>query len=343
MRTNTTRRTIAAAVIALAALAACGDSSDTEVGGGPVTGPVFTDDASSDAPEEGAEAAPGMAWRTVDVVDPTRPTDEVLDADGNVALDAADTRTIGVELLYTGADGGGEGAGARYTTARPLVLWMKGLGGRAEVGDPILQALYEAGYIVAAPNSPEVSAPAASAADFPELPADVSVVLDALLHPADGVADDLAPHIRTDQIGLGGHSIGSTAVRAAAFHDCCRDGRVGAVVSVGSHTAWKFGDSEFDYSGTPLLLVVGDADAISPLEQSEIILAQAAEPTRLLVLPDADHFEPVYDGRATEVGARTIEAVVTFFDSHLRLAGDTSVLEEFASTLPGGTWRSPAS
>lgn len=340
MRTFRTRQRTAAVALALALVAACGSDTGPDLDAGTPVGP--TEGTAPDRSEDPDEAPPGMAWRTVEVVDTTRTTDEVLDADGNVVLDAAATRTIGVELLYAGADGGGEDAVPSYETARPLVLWMKGLGGRSEVGDPILQALYESGYIVAAPNSPEVSAPAASAADFPELPADVSVVLDALLHPADGVADDLAPHIRTAQIGLGGHSIGSTAVRAAAFHDCCRDDRVGAVVSVGSHTAWKFGDSEFDYSGTPLLLVVGDADAISPLEQSEIILAQAAEPTRLLVLPDADHFEPVYDGRATEVGARTIEAIIAFYDAHLRMDGATSGLEDFAVDLPDGTWRSPA-
>lgn len=340
MGTTRIQRAIALSSITVAALAGCGDSSETTIATETTLGPRDAPSSTAAGIDDTADET-GMAWRTVEVVDPTRPTDEVLAPDGSVVLEAADSRTIEVELLYEGTDGGGEGAGAADVDARPLVLWMNGLGGQAEVGDPILQALYEAGYVVAAPNSPEVSAPASSAADFPELPADISVVLDALFHPADGVADDLAPHVVSDGVGLIGHSIGSSAVRAAAFHDCCRDDRVAAVVSIGSNTGFRFGDTEFDYSGTPLLLVVGDADEISSLEQSELILAEAAEPTRLLVLPGADHFEPVYGGPESEAGSRTIEAVVTFFDAHVGSAG-TAALEGFGADLPDGTWRSPA-
>lgn len=330
---------LAVLTTSLVSIGACGADDETSTVDAPTSlGPKMTDaTTTTTAPTE-----PGRAWRTVEVVDPDRGTDEVVNADGEVVLDAADTRTIPVELIYEGIDGGGEDAAPSDTAPRPLVVWMNGLGGRAAPEDPLLVALYEAGYIVAAPNSPEVSAPASSPADFPELPADVRVVVDAILHPADGVADDLAANVVSSEIGLAGHSIGSSAVLASAFHDCCRDPRVGAAVAIGANTGFRFGDTDFDYSGTPLLLVNGDADQISPLAESEKILAASSDPTRLLVVPGADHFEPVYGGADTDAGSLTIDAIVGFLDVHLAGRQDVGFLADFAATLPAGSWRTPA-
>ncbi len=329
-------RPLAVLATFLLALGACGSNSDASTSAGPST---IT--APDDTPTDADSSAAGMAWRTVEVVDPTRATDEIVDADGETVLEGADTRTIPVELLYEGADGGGENARAASGEARPLVVWMNGLGGAAAPGDPLLLALYNAGFTVAAPNSPEVSAPASSAADFPELPADATAVVDAILHPADGVADDLAAVTASDRIAITGHSIGASAALATAFHDCCRDERISAVIAFGATTGFRFGETDFDYSGTPLLLVHGDADQIAPLAESETILGDAAEPTRLLVLPDADHFDPVY-GADTPSWPTVPDAVITFLDTYLADTAAPSSLEAFGATLPDGSWRSPA-
>jgi predicted dienelactone hydrolase len=302
--------------------------------------------ADEPAPPQPIEAPPekvadtGLAWRTIDVVDPTRPTDEVVDGEGAVVLAGSSKRTIPVEVVYEGADGGGEDAIGAAGPARPLVIWMNGLGGRAAAGDPLLLALFEAGYTVAAPNSPEISAPASSPADFPELPADASVVIDALVDPADGVADDLASLVDPDRIGMAGHSIGASAVLGSVFHDCCRDDRVSAAVTFGASTAFRFDDTDYDFGGTPLLLVHGDDDKLFPVSESESILAGADAGSHLLVLPGSDHFTPVH-GDDTDAGATTARrTVIAFFDVHLAGTADVASLDDFASTLPDGMWRS---
>ena len=177
----------------------------------PATEPPATDPPPTEPPPTEPPSEPAaIGWRTIDVVDPTRPTDEVV-REGSVVLEASDSRTIPVEIVYPGGGEGGQGSPPADVTARPLVVWINGLGGLAAPGDPLLLALYEAGFIVAAPNSPEVSAPAGQFNDVPELPADVTAVIDALLDPNDGVADDLGASIDADRIGVAGHSVGAGA------------------------------------------------------------------------------------------------------------------------------------
>jgi dienelactone hydrolase len=288
-----------------------------------------------------ADDAPdtGLAWRTIEVVDPTRPTDEVVDSEGAIVLEASNDRTIPVAVLYEGANGGGEDAVAAEAPARPLVIWMNGLGGEAAAGDPLLLDLYEAGYIVAAPNSPEISAPASSAADFPELPADATVVIDAIVDPSDGVADDLSALVDPARIGMAGHSIGTTAVFGTAFHDCCRDERVTAAVAFGASTVFRLDDTDFDVAGTPLLLVHGESDQIFPVQESETILAEADPESHLLVLPGADHFEPVYGDDTSAAATTARRTVIAFLDVHLAGTADPAALDDFTSTLPVGMWR----
>jgi dienelactone hydrolase len=264
----------------------------------------------STAVDEGA-----VAWTTIDIVDATRSTDEVLGPHGVVLLTASPTRTIPTVLLYPGRDGGGEGAAPAQVGPRPLVVWLNGLGGRATAGDPLLLALYEAGYIVAAPNTPEIAAPVGHAGGYVHLPDDTSAVIDALIRPDDGVADELAAIVAPRRIGVVGHSIGGSGVYGVAFHDCCRDDRISAA-AVFAPPRFDFEGGDFQFSGLPLLIIHGSADHIIALDQSESA-RDRAENALLVVLTEADHFQPVYGNERPDVLALSEALLTTFLDVHL--------------------------
>ena len=200
---------------------------DDSLGAPVVTGTpettAVTAPTSSGGPTTIAASGKGLAWRFVTVVDPTRPAVEVRDLDGNVVLEDVTSRAIPTVVVYEGADGGGEDA--EFAHLQALTAGDLGEGPRRNADPPwaILSALVEAGYVVAAPNSPDVSGRRARLSAYREQPGDVTAVLDALLDPSDGVADDLAGLIDEDRIAVAGHSIGASAALAGVFHECCRD------------------------------------------------------------------------------------------------------------------------
>lgn len=267
------------------------------------------------APSTTAADEVAMAWTTIDIVDATRATDAVLGPEGVVLLTASPTRTIPTVMLYPGRDGGGEGARPAQVGPRPLVVWLNGLGGRAAPGDPLLLALYEAGYIVAAPNIVEIAAPVGHGGGYVHEPGDVSAVIDALTRPDDGVFDDLAPIVDPQRIGVVGHSIGGSGVYGVAFHDCCRDDRISAA-AVFAPPRIDFEGGEFRFSGLPLLIVHGSADQVIALDQSESVRDEA-EDALLVLLIDADHFQPVYGAERPEALALSGGLLTTFLDVHV--------------------------
>lgn len=275
--------------------------------------PATAGTSSTAAPTTTAAGDTDIAWMTIEVVDASRPTAEVLGPDGGVVLAASPQRVIPTELVYPGRDGGGENATPAGVPPRPLVLWLNGLGGRATAGDPLLLALLDAGYIVAAPNVAEISEPVAFPGGFTQIPGDARAVLDALIDPGDGVADDLAPLIDPERVGLAGHSIGAFGVLGAAYHDCCRDERIDAVAVFAPPSGADFGGGEFRYDGTPLLIIHGGADQISPLEQSRELLRNTTNGL-LVSQPDADHFQPVYGNDRPDILEQSAALLTTFFD-----------------------------
>lgn len=283
---------------------------------------------------------PSLAWRSVELVDASRPSGEILDADGNVTFEGSDSRSIPTVILYPGTDGGGPDVPVADTPPRPLAIYLKGFGGLNGPTDPLLVKLAEAGYIVAAPNIREVSEPVNYLPGYVEQPGDARFVIDALTDPDDGFVDDLAPLIDPMRIGLVGHSIGNTAAFGLAFHDCCRDDRVDAVVAFGANPNRGLDESDFEFAGTPLLLIYGSNDEIAPAELGTGILDVAQPPSHLLILPGADHFQPVYgdgDGDRSATTAATVG--VGFLD--LQVAG-TSTQEDFndlTASLESGTWQ----
>jgi pimeloyl-ACP methyl ester carboxylesterase len=351
VRTAPRRWRIASAVLVVSVAAGCGSGGTNETGGESSAGvsattietptapstrsstttttvragtPATTSSTESNQPRSTESTAAststlaqdvGMAWTVIDVVDDARTTAELLGPDGSVVLAASPTRTIPTVLLYPGRSGGGEAATAAQVEPRPLVVWMNGLGGRATAEDPLLLALYEAGYVVAAPNIPEIAEPVAHPGGYVHQPADVSAVIDALSAPVGGVPDGLAAVVDAERIGVVGHSIGGSGVYGAAFHDCCRDERIAAAAVLAAPRI-DFDGGGFRFSGVPLLIIHGSADQVIAPEQSEMVRNEA-EDAVLAILNDADHFQPVYGLDRPDVLALTEELLRAFLDVHV--------------------------
>jgi len=86
-----------------------------------------------------------------------------------------------------------------------------------------------------------------------------------------------------------GFSFGaSTGMRA-----CCPESRVSYLISLGTPTSvegriyhYKF----LDQCTKPKLFVSGDRDQYGPVRELEQIVAHAADPKKLVIVPNADHF-----------------------------------------------------
>jgi alpha/beta superfamily hydrolase len=90
-----------------------------------------------------------------------------------------------------------------------------------------------------------------------------------------------------------GFSFGaSTGLRA-----CCSESRVPYLISLGTPTSaegrvyhYKF----LDECRKPKLFVSGDRDQYGPVTELERLVAHAADPKKIVIVPDADHF---FDGQ----------------------------------------------
>lgn len=357
------RTQVMAALVVALVLVACGSDGDDD--GGAVGSTAPADDVagstavSSTMPPSTAETTPptevattaapptttgepSVAWRTAELTDADRPSSPIFDVDGNLAFEGDDRRSIPTVILYPGVDGGGQDAPVADTAGRPLVVYLKGFGGRNGPTDPLLVRLAEAGYIVAAPDIREVSAPVNHVPGYVEQPGDARFVIDALTDPDDGFVDDLAPVVDPGRVGLVAHSIGAAGAFGLAYHDCCRDDRVDAVVAFGANPDLSPAEGDLEFAGTPLLLVYGSNDEISPVAFGVSALDVAEPPSHLLTLPGADHFQPVYGDGVGGDGDRAAETAATvgigFLDLHV--AGTTAQVEfdELTGSLEPGMW-----
>lgn len=267
-----------------------------------------------------------LAARTEVLVDERRPTVERRDSDGNVVLEARIDRQLPVTFLNLTEE-----------SARPLVVWLHGLGGSAVPEAPLVTHLAEAGYVVAILNQPETSNPANIIAGYPLLPGDVGAVLDGIGDPDDGFADDIASVIDLDRTAVAGHSIGATGVLAMTANTCCADDRIDAGVTFGANLGAPFAGGEYRFSPVPLLLVNGTEDVLADHAEAEAVVAAANGNVSLLSLDGADHFTPVHGNAGYPDAQLAREAVTAFLDVHVAGTAEPETLEPFALTVSPGS------
>lgn len=286
------------------ALSGCSDA-----GGADASTPSTAADTTATTPAPGGYA---VGRRSIELVDPTRPTD----ADPNRDLPAEPDRTLPVLLLYPAA---GEVPAATEPVddavvadgTFPLVVFSHGWTASGPAYERRIQEWARDGYIVAAPTFPLSSGAGGVLRDYRNQPADVSFVIDELLALPDD--DPLAGHVDGDAIAAAGHSLGAITTIGVGLNSCCDDERLDAAVEL-SGVRLPFPDGDFDdLTRVPFLAVHGAEDAVVPVSGSDTLFADAPGPAAYLRLPEGDHAAYLFaDGPFVD------SVVLAFLDLYLR-------------------------
>ena len=304
-------RRLVALLLSLSLLGAC-----SSTGSDPLAAPTTTTSLGTTTTLAPQPAEFAVGRRTLELVDPSRPTD----ADPGRNRPALPDRTLPVLLLYPAA-----GALVSPTTPAddavpadgtfPLVVFSHGWTASGPVYEGRLQEWARAGYVVAAPTFPLSSGQGGVLADYVNQPGDVSFVIDQLTSlPAD---DPLAGHVDADAIAAAGHSLGAITTLGVSLNSCCGDDRIDAAVEL-SGIRLPFPGGDFDDLGqVPFLAVHGAADKTVPVMGSDRLFDEAPGPAYYLRFPDAGHSDYlVADGDLVD------QAVIAFLDRYLKGDGD---------------------
>jgi dienelactone hydrolase len=323
------RRALAGTACALLVAGACSSGDDDT-----------SDDGQGGSGEAAATPDPADATgpfatgrRTLTLVDPSRPTDEVPGVSP-----ARPDRTIEVEVVYP-AEGepgpeptvpGGFG-GAAVEDAPPaegeypLVVFAHGFNGLGRFFLGYAEGWARAGYVVALPTFPLSRNGVRIGADVQNQPGDVSFVIDELSALDDD--DPLAGHVDVENIAVGGHSLGGVTVLGAAYNSCCVDERIDATIQVsGGPLPFEGGTYDGDPE-RPMLLVHGTADETAPVAVGDAVFDMFAIPIWYLRIEGATH-SGVFGGEAGELFD---EATLAFLAAELR--DDDDALQAMAASV----------
>ncbi len=294
------RLATAALLAGTALLAACGGSSRPRLSAGAprtpaaVTIPTSTSAATTTIAStiRTTTTRVGRPWTGVgtillDVVDPTRPTVQ----HGRTLSPSRHLPTL-VRYPAVGPAGGAEVAGAPAAHGSwPLVIFAHGYNVTPATYSHLLHAWADAGFVVAAPAFPlETAGGPLDENDLDNEPADISVVITAVLARSAAATGPLAHLVAPSHIAVTGHSDGAEAALAAAYvHG---DHRIGPVISMSAQGI--LGGPHPD-PAHPLLVVQGTADTINPPARGDAVYAAAGRPRFELHLLGGGHLPPIAD------------------------------------------------
>ena len=230
--------------------------------------------------------------------DATRQTE----ANGDVP--ATDGRELPVAIYYP-APGAADGVVRTNTSILrdrvwPLLVFVHGTSMTGERYEELTAAMASAGYVVVSPTFPGTSADAPGGPNpalYAGQPADVSYVITRMLEISARPEGPLAGRLDPSSVGVFGQSTGGD-VAMALTHECCRDDRVRAVAALAGTQYLRPGQPNFPIEGyfasptVPLLLIHGDADAITPYGDSGLAYEQAPSPKFRATMLGADHLQP---------------------------------------------------
>jgi predicted dienelactone hydrolase len=167
----------------------------------------------------------------------------------------------------------------------------------------IAEALARRGFIVAAPNFPLTNLTAPGGPWLPDVtnqPGDVRFVLDQLVALSNTAGSWLAGGVDERRIGAQGLSLGGLTTLLATYNPRLRDRRIRAAFTMAPYSCPL--TRKLLRSSRPLVLVNGDHDLITPLEQNAgRTFVRGRMPRRLITLAGATHtaFTGLINGPAT--------------------------------------------
>lgn len=317
-------RRLGALVLVIGALGAACSRSDQSSSADPAPSRPVDEQviasSSTTAPVDPAACGPGVAGAaskagTIGAYEVGRDERTVVDPSRSVVASglweerAAPERTLPVVILYPSAPEDGP---------FPIIMYSHGIGSAGTERNDTLERWASAGFVVVAPTFP-LSSWTNDPSDMMNQPADVAFVLEAVRAAGAGSGPDAGTDVlnglvRTDCVGLAGHSLGGFTTMAAAFDACCTSIRPTALVDIaGLFVAETAGGSLADMDPLPTLLVHGTLDRTLAVTMSESTRDLLAGPTWYLNFPDGDH----NDMFRTPKVAVLDDAVVSFLTAWL--------------------------
>jgi len=238
----------------------------------------------------------GVGVRTVNVIDPARPTP----ARGSSPAHAG--RNLVTTILYPAnvSPTSGEVADAAASSSGPfpLVVFAHGFAVTPETYRVLLDEWVAAGYVVAAPEFPLSSADGSgppSRADLAEQPGDLAATIGFVAAAADDPNSWLSGLVDPTRIAEAGQSDGGSTVAAATLNSAAHDPRVTAAMTLSGAELTLPGGSYGHRANVPLLVVQGDRDPTNPPSAGAAIYNDAETPKGYLDVIGGGHMSPYID------------------------------------------------
>lgn len=240
--------------------------------------------------------------------------DETRSVKASMGFAGSETRRIDVKVWYP----------AKGKGPWPLVIYSHGTFGYASNAMHLVNALVDAGYVVAAPDYPLTSSEAytritfADVSDVREQVRDVGLVIDRLL--ADPALGKL---IDPDRIGTTGHSLGAVTSYFASFGARTRDPRIKATAPIaGGDPVQAALDAPMGMEGAgysplavPVLFLTAEHDVFSSLTgPRHVAFARVAAPKYELVVSQGTHVW-FRDGAERPADGKNPDCL--FFEAHV--------------------------
>jgi dienelactone hydrolase len=205
---------------------------------------------------------------------------------------------------------------ARSAGPFPLIVFGHGYAVTPAPYASLLQALAQAGYVVAAPVFPlgNSNAPGGpNEADLVNQPADVRFVISRMVAASSAATSPLQGMVDPIHIAVAGHSDGGDTALAVAYDPRFRDTRIRAAVILSGAQIPGLGGFTFPRKSPPLLATQGTADTINPPSLTYAFYNIAPHPKFLLTLVDSGHLPP-YTYQQPQLGI--VERVTIAFLNH---------------------------
>lgn len=301
------RRIGGIAVVLLVFAGACGgDDADVAV----------TDDSVAEVtPTTAAPTRTEMTTFTLDLVDPSRPTE------AGAGMPHSEERALPTDVYLPAGTG-----------PFPFVAFAHGLSGHPRKFTQLLSAWAEAGYAVAAPTFPlsndEVPGEP-TWTDVGNQPGDISFVIDEMLAATEDPTSPLYGAIDPERIGVAGLSLGGATTYGVAFNDCCLDERPIAAMILDGARLSVGGESHMD-SGLPLMIMHADEDFALPYEGAVEAYEEAVAPKWLVTIHEFAHASP-YENDPDPADDLVTASTIAFWDLYLR--GDADAEQRLVEAI----------